>query len=45
MKKKLTFSVYTHMNRVIFGKNRSVHGVGMKYDCLVVDKFSFVNMV
>ena len=31
------------MNRVIFGKNRC--GVEMKYECLVVEKFSFVNMV
>ena len=31
------------MNRVIFGKNRC--GVKMKYECLVVEKFSFVNMV
>ena len=46
--KNLTFSINfalmsTHMNRVIFGKNRC--GVEMKYECLVVEKFSFVNMV
>ena len=35
--------INTHMNKVIFGKNRC--GVEMKYDHLVVEKFSFVNMV
>ena len=30
------------MNRVIFGKNCC--GVEMKYDCFIIEKFSFVNM-
>ena len=49
--KKLTFSICSHkhsqceshMNRVIFGKNRC--GVEMNYDRLVVEKFLFVKMV